>query len=129
MSTVLEVKQMTARQQKVGELLKSEVSDIIQRELRDPRIGFVTVTDAEVSADLSHAKVFVSVLGDENQKKATMKALQGAAGFVRSEFAKRAQMKTVPEIEFRFDESIEHGARIFELLEGIKREQGGETGT
>jgi len=114
---------MTTRQQKVGELLKEEISDIIRRELKDPRVGFVTVTDAEVSADLSHARVYVSVLGSEQEKEATMKALRSASGFVRSEFARRAGMRTTPEIDFRFDESIEHGAHIFELLEQIKREE------
>lgn len=117
---------MTTRQEKVKVLLKEEVSDIIRRELKDPRIGFVTVTDAEVTPDMSYAKVFVSVLGTDEQRQATMQALRSAKGFVRSEFAKRAAMKSIPEIDFRFDESIEHGARIMELLESIKREESGE---
>lgn len=117
---------MTTRQEKVRELLKAEVSEIIHRELKDPRIGFVTVTDTDVSPDLSHARIFISVLGSEDERNATMKALRSASGFVRTEFAKRAAMKSIPQIEFRFDESIEHGARIFELLENIKREESGE---
>jgi ribosome-binding factor A len=114
---------MTTRQEKVKGLLKEEISDIIRRELKDPRLGFVTVTDAEVTADLRHAKVFVSILGDEKQRSDGMKALKSAAGFVRSEFAKRARMKVVPEIQFRFDDSVDQGVRIFELLEMIKKEE------
>jgi ribosome-binding factor A len=120
---------VTQRQQKVGELLKSEISEIIRRELRDPRVGFVTVTDAEITPDMSHARVFVSVLGSDEERAATMKALRRASGFIRSEFARRVSMKTVPEIEFRFDKSIEQGARIFELLENIKREEEGGEGS
>jgi ribosome-binding factor A len=114
---------MTTRQEKVKELLKAEISDILRREMKDPRLGFVTVTDAEVTADMRQAKIFVSVLGTEEEQKNTMKGLKSAEGFVRSEFAKRARMKTIPEIQFRFDESIEHGIRIFELLEQIKKEE------
>jgi len=117
---------MTTRQEKVRELLKVEISDILRREARDPRIGFVTITDAEVTPDLLHARVFVSVLGTDEEREATLEALRSAGGFVRSEFAKRVSMKIIPEIEFRFDESIEHGARIFELLEHIRREESGE---
>jgi len=116
----------TTRQERVKELLKSEISDIIRLEIKDPRLGFVTVTDAEVSADLQHAKVFVSVLGDEAQKKDSIRVLQSAARFVRGEFAKRANMKSTPEIVFMTDTAIEHGARIFELLEKIKKEDAGE---
>lgn len=117
---------MTTRQERVKELLKEEISDIIRRELKDPRVGFVTITGVDVTPDLAHAKIFVSVLGSEEQRNSTLKALRSAKGFVRREFAKRATMKSIPEIDFRFDESIEHGARIFELLESIKQEESGE---
>jgi len=120
------VEMTTTRQEKVRELLKSEISDIIRREVKDPRVGFVTVTDAEVSGDLRHAKVFVSFLGDDAQKSQGMKALQNAGRFIRAEFARRANMKTTPEMVFLADTSIEQGARIFELLERIKKEDGGE---
>ncbi|MDO8685016.1 MAG: 30S ribosome-binding factor RbfA [Armatimonadota bacterium] len=116
----------TTRQERVKELLKLEISDIIRREMKDPRLGFITVTDAQVTADLQHAKVFVSILGDEAQKKESMKVLQKAAKFIRSGFAKRANMKTTPEIVFMMDTSVDQGVRIFELLEKIKKEDVGE---
>lgn len=117
---------MTTRQEKVKELLKSEISEIIRRELKDPRLGFVTVTDVEITPDLRSAKVFISIMGNKTQKSDGMKALRSAAGFIRSEFAKRASMKVTPEIVFMEDTGIERGSRIFELLEKIKREDGGE---
>src|SRR5439155_26471104 len=87
--------------------------------------GFVTVTDAEVSGDLSFAKVFVSVLGSEEQQAAALKGLNSATRFIRGEFGQRIKMRQVPEISFRFDKSIQHGARIHELLEQVKREESG----
>ncbi len=118
----------STRQRKVQELLVHEISEILRREMRDPRIGFVTITDAEVSPDLRHARVFYSVLGDAAQQEATAQALSRAAGFVRGEFARRAQMRYVPEIRFHFDPSAERGARISALLAQVKQddEQGGE---
>jgi ribosome-binding factor A len=116
----------TTRQEKVKELLKAEISDIIRREVEDPRLGMVTLTDAEVSADLRHAKVFFSVYGDQSQKDDSLRILQKAARFIRGEFAKRVNMKTTPEIVFAIDKSIEQGTRMFELLEKLKKEDGGE---
>ena len=110
------------RQRKVQELLVQEISQIIRRELKDPHVGFVTITDAEVSPDLRHARVFYSVLGDQSQREETGKALNRAAGFIRGEFARRASMRYVPEIRFYFDASVEQGARIHQLLEQVKRE-------
>ena len=114
---------MTTRQEKVEELLKVEISDIIRRELKDPRLGFITITDAEVSKDLRHAKVYISVLGDEKAKEESLAVLQRAAGFIRGEFGRRAYMKTIPEIAFKMDTSVEQGARIFELLEQERRHE------
>lgn len=110
------------RQRKVQELLVREISEIIRRELKDPHVGFVTITDAEVSPDLRHARVFYSVLGDPAAQEETGKALNRAAGFIRGEFARRASMRYVPEIRFHFDPSVERGARIQELLEQVRRE-------
>lgn len=108
------------RVDRLREQMKAEISDILRREMKDPRLGFVSVTDVEVSQDLRHAKVYVSILGDETAKKDTIDALQGAAGFVRTEIARRIRLRHTPEIIFRLDESIERGARIFELLEQVK---------
>lgn len=117
---------MSVRTEQIRSLLRVEISDIIRRNLNDPRIGFVTVTDAEVSADLRHAKIFVSVMGSDEEKKNSLDALRSAAGVIRAEFGHRARMKTIPELTFMIDASIEHGARIFELLEQIKKEEGGD---
>ncbi|HZT42510.1 MAG TPA: 30S ribosome-binding factor RbfA [Chthonomonadaceae bacterium] len=111
---------MSVRQEKVQAQLVQELSDMIQRQLKDPRLGFVTVTDAEISRDLRHAKVYVSVLGDEEARKQSLNALNSAVGLLRGEFARRAHLRVAPEIEFRFDEGIERGQRIFELLHSIE---------
>lgn len=113
---------MTTRQERVRELVKTEVSKILQMEIKDPRLGFVTVTDAEVSKDLGHAKIFVSVFGDDEQKRKSMTALESAASYVRGELGRRVTMKAIPEISFHLDTSIDHGARIFELLRQIEHE-------
>jgi len=114
---------MTTRQDRVAELLKEEVSIILQREFKDPRLGFVTVTDAEVTADLRHAKVFVSIMGDDEVRRKNLAVLKHAEAFVRQAFGKRVSMKTVPQISFRLDESADQGLRIMELLEHIKTDE------
>ncbi len=111
---------MSVRQEKVQEQLVHEISEIIQRELGDPRIGFVTVTGAEISRDLRHAKVFVSVLGDDDARKQSLKVLNSASGMLRGEFTRRAHMRIAPELEFVFDTGIERGQRIFELLHSVE---------
>ncbi len=97
-----------------------ELSEIIHRDLRDPRLGFVTLTGAEITRDLRHAKVFVSVLGDEEARKQCLKALQSATGLLRGEFARRAHLRVAPDLEFYFDPGIERGQRIFELLHSVE---------
>jgi ribosome-binding factor A len=111
----------TRRQQKVAALIKKEVSDLLQKEIKDPRIGFVTVTDTEISGDLRHAKVFVSIL--KGDKEETMEGLKAAEGFVRSEIGDRIRLRHTPEILFKYDDSIEKGVRIFEILEDIKEDE------
>ena len=111
---------MTVRQEKVQEQLVQEISELIHRDLRDPRLGFVTLTGAEISRDLRHAKVFVSVMGAEDARTASLKALNGASGWLRGEFARRAHLRIAPELEFRFDEGIERGAHIFALLNTVQ---------
>lgn len=117
---------MSTRQEKVREMLKIEISDIIHKDMKDPRIGFVTITDVKISPDLRFARVYVSVLGDEEQKNKSLKGLKSAAGFVRAEIGKRVRMRVTPEIQFIFDESIEHGVHIFELLQQIKKDENKE---
>ncbi len=115
------------RVERVAEAIRSEVADILAREIKDPRLGFATVTDVEVSDDLRHVKVFVSVMGDKPQVDETMAALESATGFVRSEIGKRIRLRHTPEIVFRYDTSIKRGARVFEILKEIRSE--GETGS
>lgn len=110
----------STRQRRVQELLVQEISDIIRREIKDPRVGFVTITDAEITSDLRHARIFFSVLGKPEEREDTGKALTRAAGFIRSEFARRAQMRFVPDLRFEFDPSVEHGARISQLLAQVR---------
>ena len=111
---------MSTRQERIKQLLKTEISDILRRELKDPRLGFVTIIDAEVTKDLRHAKIYVSVLGDEKQKEESLAVLQGAAGYIRGEFGRRAFLKIIPYISFKLDTAVEHGARIFELLQQVE---------
>ncbi|MFC7679561.1 30S ribosome-binding factor RbfA [Paenibacillus sp. GCM10028914] len=101
---------------RVSEQIKKELSQLIQTELKDPRIGFITVTGVDVTNDLSQAKVYLSVLGDDDQKAATLKGLEKASGFLRSELGKRIRLRHVPELIFKFDESIAYGSRIEKLL-------------
>ncbi|WP_106766024.1 30S ribosome-binding factor RbfA [Paenibacillus faecalis] len=101
---------------RVGEQIKKELSQLIQTEMKDPRIGFITVTGVDVTNDLSQAKIYLSVLGDEEQKATSLKGLEKATGFLRSELGKRIRLRHVPELIFKFDESIEYGSRIEKLL-------------
>jgi len=107
---------------RVGEQLKKELSHIIQFEWKDPGIGFVTVTGVDVTNDLSQAKVYISVLGSDEQKETTLKAFSRGKGFLRSELGKRMRLRHVPDLLFQFDGSIEYGSRIEKLLETINTE-------
>ena len=109
------------RVQRVREAIKQEASDVI-RKMKDPRVAFVTVTDAEVSRDLRHVKIFVSVLGDDDKKRAAMEGLERATGYIRSEIGQRIRLRHTPEIIFRWDESLEIGARISQILRELKEE-------
>jgi len=113
---------MSIRQRRVAELVKAEVSSILQTRLRNPLVGFVTVTDVEMSQDLRRARVFVSVLGDPGAREGTMETLRRAQPYVRSEVAQVLELRHAPEIVFVYDASVERGARIFELLAEIKDE-------
>jgi ribosome-binding factor A len=110
------------RQEKMAVEVKRVISYIIQGGMKDPRIDAktVSVTRVEVSSDISHAKVNISVLGDEIKQEETMKALKNAKGYLRSEVAKALKIKHAPELELRIDRSIEHGIKISSLLEELK---------
>lgn len=114
---------LSFRSKQVGEQMKKELSEIISRKIKDPRVGFVTVTDVEVTGDLQQATVYISVLGDEQKKEETLIGLSKAKGFIRSEIGKRIRLRKTPEIFFEFDESIDYGNRIETLLNQIQREE------
>lgn len=112
------------RKQRLQETLRAELSEVIRREMRDPRFseGLLSITDVEVSTDLKHAIVYVSVFGDEQVRKDEMTALRGAAGVLRGELGRRKAFKSVPELSFKYDEAMERGSQMFEMLERIKQE-------
>lgn len=111
------------RQAKLGVQIANEVSDLIRTRIKDPRVGFASITHVEVSGDLRHAKVFVSVMGEDEDKKGTMEALVHAAGFIRHELAGRLTLRFMPAIIFKQDESIERGSHILGLIREME-EQG-----
>jgi ribosome-binding factor A len=107
---------------RIEEQLRIELSEIID-EIEDPRVGLATVTAVKVSPDLRHARVFISVIGDEAQRKKTMQGLNSAAHFARRSLSQRlTHLRRIPELTFAYDESIETGSRIDELLDQIKPE-------
>ncbi|ASS93190.1 MULTISPECIES: 30S ribosome-binding factor RbfA [Bacillales] len=113
---------MSLRSNRVGEQMKKELSEIIGRKIKDPRIGFVTVTDVAVTGDLQQATVYISVLGDQEQREKTLQGLAKAKGFMRSEIGQRIRLRKTPELFFEFDESVDYGNRIESLISQINSE-------
>jgi len=109
----------SVRLHKVGELFKREISRIIQRDLASPRVGFTTVTHVEVSADLKHAVVRVSVMGDEQARDTTVAELNKAAGFMQHLLGQRVTIRTMPQLQFKLDRSLDAVYRVEELLDEI----------
>jgi ribosome-binding factor A len=114
---------MGHRVNRVGEQMKKELGDIISRKIKDPRVGFVTVTDVQVTGDLQQAKVYISVLGDEQQREDTLKGLAKAKGFIRTEIGQRIRLRKTPELIFEFDETMAYGNRINSLIHELHREE------
>jgi ribosome-binding factor A len=110
------------RQQRVAEEIQRRASQFIREELKDPRLGFLTITGVEVNSDLTYATVFVSVLGDEFDQAQTMAALQSAKGLIKRDIGDWLRIRTVPEIIFKHDTSLERGDRILQLMKGLERE-------
>ncbi|MFC1708532.1 30S ribosome-binding factor RbfA [Candidatus Omnitrophota bacterium] len=111
-----------SRKDKVQEAIRQEVAAIIHDELKDPRIGFATVTRAEVTADLRHAKIYVSVLGKQKSANSTLKALESGKGYMRTLLAKRLKMRFTPDLMFKEDKSAEYSVEFAKKLEEIKNE-------
>jgi ribosome-binding factor A len=116
----------THRTRRVADLISREIASIIQRSIKDPRVSLVTVTGAEVSPDLRSAKVFYSVLGDEEKRAETADALERAKGFMRRELGSRLELKATPELRFVYDDTLDRGMRIENLLSGNPDGQAGK---
>lgn len=111
------------RPEQVAETLRQVITDGLARQVRDPRVGFVTVTGVLVTPDLSHARIMVSVPGEDADQARALEGLQSAAGFLRSRAARVLSTRIVPELHFELDKGLQHAARINQLLEDIRREE------
>lgn len=109
------------RMRRVDEAVRAVLSDAVSQEVKDPRVGFVTVTGVKTSPDLRHARVFVSVLGDEAEREASLAGLRSAHGFLQQRVARELRLKHTPALEFAYDTSIDTGLRISELLDETER--------
>ena len=116
------MKGSSRRPEQVAETLRQVIADALTREVRDPRVGFVTLTGVLFTNDLSHARIMVTVPGEEADKTRALEGLQSAAGFLRSRAARSLTTRSVPELHFELDRGLEHAARINELLNDIRRE-------
>jgi ribosome-binding factor A len=112
----------SGRPEKLGDLIQRELSDLLRREVRDPRVGMVTITAVDVSPDLSHAKVYFTTLSKEHVDEARQ-GLQRAAGFLRSQLARRITLYTTPELRFVYDESVERGDRLSRLIDSTREKK------
>ncbi len=110
------------RPERVAQLLKETLADAVATRLKDPRIGFVTVTQVAVSPDLTHARIHVSVMGTEDEKTRAIEGLRSAAGFLRSHLGRTLTLRSVPDLHFELDRGIEHAARINRLLDELSHE-------
>ena len=111
------------RHGRVSEQIKKEISQLVQYELKDPRIGFITITGVEVTGDLSQALVYVSIMDKQDKEKETLMALEKSKGFLRTEIGKRIRLRHTPELFFKIDQSIDYGNKIETLLRGLKEDR------
>ena len=114
------MKRKSHRPERVAELVRQTVGAFLTGDVRDPRIGFVTVTGVEVTADLSHANVQVSVMGTEEEKTRSLEGLASAARFLRAQLSKELTLRTSPELHFRLDRGLEHAQRINQVLKDLR---------
>ena len=113
------MKRGQGRPQRLGDLMQRELSELIRLEVRDPRVGMLTITSVDVSPDMSHAKVFFTLL-QKDKLEDTLHGLKRSAGFLRSQLAKRISMYTTPELRFAYDESVERGDHLSRLIDSTK---------
>lgn len=116
---------MSRRTARVGDLLRAEISEVIRRDLADPRIGLVAVTAVEVSPDLTHARVQLSVLGSDAERQASVAAVSRASGFIRRQLGRRLRLRVTPELAFELDRGAEYSQRISDLLEELGHDDQG----
>jgi len=109
--------QQSNRAQRVGDMIQRTLAELLHREVQDPRLSMVSISGVEVTRDLAHAKVFISVLGEQDKVDAAMAALEKAAGFLRSHLAKKCDMRTVPALHFYHDSSVEYGRVMADLID------------
>jgi ribosome-binding factor A len=115
---------MVYRIERLNSLLRQEISELVQRQVKDPRLGsFVSITNVEVSSDMRYAKVFVSRLGSESEKQETLSALVSASGFIRHELGERLKMRRTPELNFKLDDTIEKADRVLRIIDTISTEE------
>src|SRR5688572_18795925 len=105
------------RSRRIAEQIQRELSEIVRVELKDPRVGMITLTDVEVTADGEHAKVFFTVLGEQSRVEEATDGLQHGAGYLRSQLARRLSVRAVPHLQFKYDPSVERGARLSQLID------------
>ena len=115
------------RARRVEEQLKRLLSELVRRDVKDPRVGMITLVDVEVSPDQAHARVYFTSLGDQSSIVDTTAGLQHAAGFLRSELAHRMKLRSVPQLQFKYDESIERGMRISQLIDAAVAQDASRT--
>ena len=115
---------MAHRIARVNNLIRQEISELLQRHVKDPRLGtFVAVTEVSTSPDLKHAKVFISYIASQEEKQKTLSVLTGASGFFRRELAKNLRLRRIPELSFHWDDSIERGDHLLRLIDEVSSEE------
>ncbi len=116
------------RARKVAERIREELADILRRDVADPRLDMITIMDVDVDRELAFAQVFVFASGEDDRRDEILEGLEGAKGFLRNQLAERIQLRSFPQLRFRWDESHQHGMRIEELLDSLKEERGEQAG-
>ena len=109
---------------RLNDAFREEISDLLRRQVKDPRLAvFITITRVEISADISHAKVFVSVMGSEEDREGALRGLEAASHFLRNQLGHRLALRRMPELSFRRDDSMERGAHVLELLDEVSEQE------
>lgn len=118
---------MRRRIERLNRLIRDEISELLRRQVKDPRLsGFITVTRVSTSPDLRHAKIFISIIGNEDEKKECLKGLAAASGFLRRELSLRLTLRRTPELSFHYDDSIDQGTHVLQLITQVANEAGEE---